>query len=70
MPKSLDLAKNWLKYHLFLDTLANYQEKASFLLILTKSFEPIFKIAGQILRHMALEGTLIMFYGRMAALFK
>ena len=48
MPKLLALAKNGL----------NYQEKASFSLILTKSVEPIFQSAGPILRHTALEGTL------------
>ena len=50
MPKLLALAKNGL----------NYQEKASFSLILTKSVEPIFQSAGPISRHTALEGTLIM----------
>ena len=49
MPKSLASAKNWL----------NCQEKASFLLILTKSVEPIFQSAGPILRHATLEGTLV-----------
>ena len=43
MPKSLTLAI----------------QKASFLLILTKSVEPIFQIAGPILRHTVLEGTLV-----------
>ena len=48
-PKSLAEAENWL----------NYKEKASFLLIFTKSVEPIFQTAGPILRHTALEGTLL-----------
>ena len=48
MPKSLALVENWL----------NCQEKACFLLILTKSVEPIFQSAGPISRHTALEGTL------------
>ena len=49
MPKSLTLAENWL----------NCQEKASFLLILTKYVEPIFQSPGPILRHTALEGMLL-----------
>ena len=49
MPKSLALAENGL----------NDQEKASFLLIFTKSVEPIFQIAGPISRHTALAGTLV-----------
>ena len=49
MPKLLALVKNGL----------NYQEKASFLLIFTKSVEPIFQSAGPISRHTALKGTLI-----------
>ena len=48
MPKSLTLAENWL----------NCQEKASFLLILSESVEPIFQSVGPISRHTALEGTL------------
>ena len=49
MPNSLDLTENFL----------NFQEKASFLFIVTKSVEPIFQSAGPISRHMALEGILI-----------
>ena len=48
MPKSQALAKNWL----------TDQEKASFLIILTKSVEPIFQSAGPNSRHTTLEGTL------------
>ena len=47
-PKSSSVAENWL----------NRQEKASFLLILSESVEPIFQSIGPILRHTALEGTL------------
>ena len=46
---NLTLAKNWL----------NYQEKASFSLIPTKSVEPIFESAGPISHYTALEGELI-----------
>ena len=38
MPKSVALAENWL----------NCQEQATFLLILKKSVEPIFRSAGPI----------------------
>ena len=48
-PKSLALAKIWL----------NYQEKASFSLILTKSIGPIFESAEPMERHRALEGALV-----------
>ena len=47
--KSLALAENWL----------NVQEKASFLLILTKFVQPISQSGGPILRHTTLEGTLM-----------
>ena len=49
VPRSLALAKKFL----------NNQEKASFILILTKSVEPIFQSAGPILWHVILEGTLL-----------
>ena len=53
VPKSLASAENWL----------NCQEKASFVLILTKPVEPKFRSAGPILGHTALlEGTLIHLY--------
>ena len=48
-PSSLDQAENWL----------NYQEKASFLVIFTKSVELIFQSAVSLLRHTAIEGTLV-----------
>ena len=48
-PKSSASAENWL----------NCQEKASFVLILTKPVEPIFQSAGPILGHTALEGALV-----------
>ena len=42
------MSENWL----------NCQEKASFLLILTKSVEPSFQSAGPISQHTALKGAL------------
>ena len=48
MPQSLALIENWL----------NCQEKASFLLILTKPVEPVLQSVGPILQHTALEKTL------------
>ena len=45
------MAENWL----------NYQEEASFLLILTISVEPIFQSARPMLWHTAFKGTLVPF---------
>ena len=47
-------------YHLWLKIGLYCQEKASFLLILSESVEPIFQSVGPISRHTALEGTLLL----------
>ena len=48
-----------LKFPVFAENRLIYQEKASFLHIVTKSVEPIFQGLEPIVHHRALKGTLM-----------
>ena len=49
-------------FQFFAENRLIYLEKASFLHIVTKSFEPIFQGLEPIVRHRALKGTLVLYY--------